>query len=88
MASPVKVEICMGTTCHIFGASDLHRIEELLPESLKGSVDISGSPCLDACKNGNYGKAPFVKVNGKLHSKVDVHSLLEAILKEAGEAKP
>ena len=78
----IKVEICVGTTCHILGASELQDIEEFIPEELKDSVEISGVPCLGACKNNNFGSAPFVRINGRIVGGANIHFLIEEIVKE------
>ena len=58
----IKVSICTGTTCYVMGASDLLLLEEVLPEHLKGKVEIEGVTCLEKCKSTGIGKnkAPFV----------------------------
>jgi iron-hydrogenase subunit alpha len=85
----IKVEICVGTTCHILGASELQNIEEFLsPETLE-KIDITGVPCLGACKNDNYGNAPFVRVNGHVIGNADINALAEHInrlIKESEES--
>lgn len=79
----IKVEICVGTTCHILGSSELQDIEDFIPEELKDSVEISGVPCLGACKNNNFGSAPFVRINGRIVGSANIHSIIEEIAKEA-----
>lgn len=59
------VEICVGTTCFVLGASALQPLESFLSDEIKEKVEIVGSPCLDCCKNRNDGEAPFVRIGGK-----------------------
>ena len=79
----VKVQICIGTTCYIMGASKLQSLEEYLPSELKNITEISGSQCLGCCRNGNYGKAPFVKINGEIMANATTASIIEKISKIA-----
>lgn len=76
-----KLEICVGTTCYILGASELQHIERFLPEELAPLVEISGVSCIGACKNSNYGSAPFVRINGKIIGNASVHSVVEELIK-------
>jgi NADH:ubiquinone oxidoreductase subunit E len=78
--SKIKVEICVGTTCYILGAAELQDLENFLPGDLKSKVDICGATCLGFCKNENYGKAPFVRIDGKkIISNATVHSVIEEL---------
>ena len=54
----VKVEICCGTSCYLLGASELVDIELRLPPDMRGSVEITGRPCLELCERENIGRAP------------------------------
>lgn len=64
MADKIKVEICLGTTCYVLGSFRLSALEERLPDDLKARVEVVGSPCLNACRDRNYGNAPFVRIGG------------------------
>ncbi len=59
----VKVEICCGTACYLLGAANLMTIEDLLPESLLGYVQIEAKSCLNLCERENLGGAPYVRFN-------------------------
>jgi NADH:ubiquinone oxidoreductase subunit E len=75
----IKVEICVGTTCHILGASELQHLENFFSRENLEKLDITGVACLGACKNDNYGNAPFVRINGKIIGNANIHSLIEHI---------
>lgn len=60
----IKIEVCCGTACYLLGAANLMELEDKLPESLKGLVDIQASPCLELCERDNLGGAPYVRING------------------------
>jgi NADH:ubiquinone oxidoreductase subunit E len=78
---PIVVRICTGTTCFVMGASELETLaEHLTPEQAAG-VEIVGCHCLDHCKNRNYGRAPFVEINGQVYSEMTLPALLETIMR-------
>jgi NADH:ubiquinone oxidoreductase subunit E len=77
----VRVEICMGSSCHTRGN---YHIAQLLTsfQHEEPRVEIVGSLCADQCSDG-----PIVRVNGRVLSKVDTASLRGAI-EGALPAKP
>lgn len=78
----IKVEICVGTTCFVLGASALQDIEMYLPEELKDKVEITGANCLGMCKNSNFGDAPFVRINESIIvSQATIDSVIAEIKK-------
>ncbi len=80
----INVKICLGTTCYVMGASDLQMIKEYLPETIASNVLLNGSPCLDYCFNQEeYGKPPFVEVNGKILGEATIEKVTDVIKKEA-----
>lgn len=80
MAEDVTVEICMGTTCYVMGSAQLAGIAERLPEEWRGRVTVKGMRCTGACQQaGKFGRAPFVRVNGRLVSEADEGKVLAAI---------
>lgn len=80
MSGKVVVEICMGTTCYIMGGAQLAGIAERLPEEWKESVTVKGMRCVGACQQTDqYGRAPFVRVNGELISEADEGKVFNAI---------
>ena len=80
MAETVTVEICMGTTCYVMGSAQLAGIAERLPEEWKDRVIVKGMRCEGACQQaGQFGRAPFVRVNGTLVSEADEGKVLNAI---------
>ena len=59
----IKVEICCGTACYLLGAAKMMDIEDLLPESCRGRVEIEAKTCLELCERDNLGGAPYVRCN-------------------------
>lgn len=75
----IKVSICTGTACYVMGASEILLLEEELPEDLKDRVEIEGITCLELCKSGTSGKAPFVVVDGETISEASLQIVIEKI---------
>lgn len=76
----VVVEICMGTTCYVMGSAQLAGMAERLPDEWKEHVEVKGMRCIGACqKTDDYGRAPFVRVNGELIAEADEGKVLMAI---------
>ena len=81
----VSVEICMGTTCFVMGGNNLQELQEVIPERYGKDVAISGIPCMDLCSTeGEYSKAPYVKVNGNIVREATVDKVLAEIDKILG----
>ena len=80
--SKVKVEICCGTACYLLGAAKLMNIENELPETCSGRVEIEARTCLELCERDNLGGAPYVRFNG---SEVMAQATPEKVLKRIVE---
>lgn len=61
----IKVEICCGTACYLLGAAKMMNLEDQLPESCRGRVEVEAKTCLDLCERDNLGGAPYVRINGE-----------------------
>lgn len=59
----MKLEICMGTACHLKGSREvIEKIQELIVKNkLKDMVDLSGKFCLGKCEN----KGVSITLDGK-----------------------
>ncbi|GAB4224397.1 MAG: hypothetical protein Kow009_16100 [Spirochaetales bacterium] len=79
----IRVLICAGTTCYLMGAAELLGIENALEESLASRVTVEGSPCMNLCKGGEYGNAPFVKVNDILIQRATLPKVMDEIRRQA-----
>ncbi len=75
----IQVEICVGTTCYVMGASELMLIEEHLSEEQRNHVELRGGTCLDVCHEHLTEKAPFVRIDGEIISNVNVEKLVAEI---------
>lgn len=81
----INVEICLGTTCFVMGASKLQDLEKFIPKKYKEYVDISAKTCLDLCKNNEFSKSPYVKLNDEIISEANVEKVVSAIARSIDE---
>ncbi len=80
MVDRITVEICMGTTCYVMGGAQLAGIADRLPEEWRERVTVKGMRCSGACQQGDrLGRAPFVRVAGKLIAEADEGKVFSAI---------
>lgn len=75
----IRVSICAGTACFVMGASEVMLLEEELSPEQREMVEIDGVPCLELCKNSEYGKAPFVKINDEVVGQATMPAVIERI---------
>lgn len=75
----IEIEICLGTTCFVMGASKLQELETLIPPQYRKFVEVKANTCMDLCKDSKYMKAPFVKVDGELITEANVEKVLTLI---------
>ncbi len=76
--SKVIVTVCLGTTCHLMGASHLQSLSNELSEIQSQHVEIQWKRCLGYC-NSNPGKAPFVIIDGEVISEATLPKIAEKI---------
>lgn len=84
----MKVQICTGSKCTFYGASNIiERLTELrenlhlypgIPED--AILDVEMIPCTKCCKQGNSEAAPVVLVDGKKIERAKSQQLMEMIL--------
>lgn len=83
----VEITICTGTTCYVMGGGHLLLLGESLDETMSQKVHIKGSACLGLCKEGRYGKAPYVMIDDLVLSEATTDTILGALKKRfPGEA--
>ncbi len=83
MNGKVKVQICVGTACHIMGAADLITIEDLIAKPLRDRVEITGTTCMGLCKDEVHGKPPFVVIDGETLSGATLDQVLGRVEERA-----
>lgn len=69
----VRVEICMGSSCHTRGNYHMAQLLTSFQQE-ESRVELVGTLCANQCSDG-----PIVRVNGRVLSKVDPASLKRAI---------
>lgn len=74
MCQQLKIEVCMGTSCHLLGAQDLVEVIEALPQDKKDKIELLGANCLSSC-----GKGPNIRLNGLVLSDMTPERLLKII---------
>lgn len=76
----IKVNVCLGTTCFIMGASNLQNLKEFVGRKYKDKVDVQNNSCLGLCySNGEFSKAPYVKVNDETVQEATVEKVINEI---------
>ena len=81
----ITLQICQGTTCYILGAAKLTAMALDLPPDLKPHVKVTGCRCLGLCHNGEYGDAPYIKIDDKPMSGADPDMMLVALRERLAE---
>lgn len=66
----VRIELCVGTSCHMLGSADLSLVLEYLKQEYEEQVEIGYCTCLGVCSKG-----PNVKLNGEVLSEVTPEKL-------------
>jgi NADH-quinone oxidoreductase subunit G len=71
--APIKVEVCVGTNCHLSGSHRLlRRLLDHLEQTSQGHlVDVTGTFCNEVCDRG-----PAVRVNGHILEKCTIEQLV------------
>ena len=83
MNKKVRVQICVGTACHIMGAADLITIEDLIAEPLRDRVKVEGISCMGLCRDETHGKPPFVIIDGETLAEATLDKVLARIERRA-----
>ena len=82
----ITVEICLGTTCFVMGASQLQNLVDILPKKYGERVSVTGKTCLDLCSsNGKYSKAPYVKIDDEVISDATVEKVMNVVNRKLKE---
>lgn len=74
----MNLKICVGTTCHLMGASTLIEFYENLDNETKKSIELEYATCFSACQ-GQYAP-PVIKLNSQYFGNVTPESLRELLL--------
>ena len=75
----ITVELCMGTTCFVMGGSGLEEFVSLLNPQERERLELKPSPCIGLCKDKEYGRAPYARVNGEVVSEATMATIAAAV---------
>jgi len=75
----IQLQICQGTTCYVMGAAHLAALATDLPEDLRGRVHVTGCRCLSLCREGAFGGAPYVTIDGEVLARATAESVIAAL---------
>jgi len=75
----IHLQICQGTTCYVMGAAQLASLATALPDDLRPHVRVTGCRCLGLCRDGAFGGAPYVTIDGDVLARANPEILLEAL---------
>ena len=82
----IKVQICLGTTCFVMGASDLQNMSDKLSGRFGDKVEVVAVACLGACnEKSSFSKAPFVKVGDVLIAEANFDKIVDQIEKQLSD---
>lgn len=81
MSKKFKITICSGTACYVLGGAQLMMLEDLIPAEFRDQVEIVGSACLQACRQGGNGQPPFVKINDYLMESASIAKIVDYLRK-------
>jgi len=75
----IHLQICQGTTCYVMGAAHLASLATDLPDDLRDHVRVTGSRCLGFCRDGAFGGAPYVAIDGEALPRATRESVVSAL---------
>ena len=75
------VEICTGTSCHLFGSEDLLQAVDTLIMSKRERIELREVSCLQSCRQG-----PTVRIDGVILTGMTPDRLLGLIDDSLAEA--
>lgn len=58
----LKVEVCVGTSCHLMGSNLILDFLEGLSEEVKDRLDISYKSCMNQCNKGPHVRIGDVEI--------------------------
>lgn len=82
---PLTITICTGTTCYVMGSGHLLSIREQLESVCSRPVEIVGSSCLGLCKDGQYGRAPFVQIGSTVIAEATPEKIIETLKRQTSQ---
>lgn len=81
MENKIKIKVCVGTFCYVYGGNELKEIKDKLPDDLKDKVYVEASVCLGCDAKGIIQKPPYVEINQHLIPEASTEKII-SYLKE------
>lgn len=81
----MNVKICVGTTCHLMGASTLIESLELLENNIKSKIKIEYATCFSACQ-GTF-TPPVIKINDNFFGNMTPENFRKLIITTIAEGE-
>lgn len=75
----IHLQICQGTTCYVMGAAQLAVLATNLPDDVRDRVRVTGCRCLGLCRDGAFGGAPYVTIDGEVLACATPDAILAAL---------
>ena len=72
----INIEVCIGTTCFVMGASKLQDLKTLIPPRYKSFAQVEYKACMNLCKEMDDLKAPFVKVGDEVVTQATLEKII------------
>ncbi|MEC9490360.1 MAG: NAD(P)H-dependent oxidoreductase subunit E [Halanaerobiales bacterium] len=69
------LKICIGTPCHLMGASELLELINELDQNLRDKIELKTSHCIDDCCE----QAPVAEFNGRIYQDLNPEKLYKII---------
>ena len=86
MDSKIKIRICVGTSCFVYGGNELKEIKHRLPEDLKSKVYVEASVCLGCDVKGIKPNPPYVEINGYLMEAATIEKITAYLIDLEGSS--
>lgn len=80
MENKIKIKVCVGTYCYVYGGNELKEIKDKLPSALKDRVYVEASVCLGCDAKGIVPKPPYVEIDGHLIPEADTEKIINFLL--------
>ncbi|MGM0640066.1 MAG: NAD(P)H-dependent oxidoreductase subunit E [Thermotogota bacterium] len=78
----MKIEICVGTTCHLMGSSSIIEALEDIEEKIKDKIEIKYTTCFELC-HGQM-KPPIIKIDNKFYEDINPEKIKMIVRNKIG----
>ena len=78
----MKIEICVGTTCHLMGSSTIIEALEEMEKKYRDKVNVKYTTCFELC-HGQM-KPPIVKIDNKFYENINPEKIKSIVINKIG----